>query len=434
MNGETNKFKIILLSAFGFFIFLGLIAFSTYKSSNSGTTQTAITIWGTVDQTTFDNFISKYKQDQSVDFNLTYVQYPIDTIDSQLVEAIATGKGPDAILIPQELEKRYLDKVYFIPETSLPLRTFQDTYIDEANLYAQPDGIFAVPFFVDPLVMYWNKDTFSSAAIATPPKSWSDFPLLASKLSKSDSSANITQSAVALGEYTNVDNAKALLSTLIMQAGSPIVSSDATGVLASALYSQTSGQVEIPAISALNFFTDYSNPQKSIYSWNKSLPDSKSFFLSGNLATYFGFASEAADIAEKNPNLNFDVALMPQTVDTTAKITFGELYGFAVLKSSPNVVPAFNMISTLTSGSAVADFLQFDNVAPARRDLIMAGNTDPQKTVFYDSALIARGWIDPDAAQTDQIFQTMVEDVSTGRLDADTSVQKASTELDNLLQ
>ena len=67
------------------------------------------------------------------------------------MEAIATGKAPDVILIPQELMNRYSDKVTFI--TSIPQRTFLDTYINEAGYYIQPEGIFAIPFFVDPLVI-----------------------------------------------------------------------------------------------------------------------------------------------------------------------------------------------------------------------------------------------------------------------------------------
>ncbi len=174
--------------------------------------------------------------------------------------------------------------------------------------------------------------------------------------------------------------------------------------------------------------------KKSVYSWNVSLPPSKQFFLSGNLATYFGFASEASDLKQKNPNLNFDVTMMPQTLNQTGKVTFGELYGFAILKSSANAAPAFNLVSLLTSAAGVSEFLQFDNVAPARRDLIAAGTTDPQKTVFYNSALIAKGWIDPDASATDQILGGMITDITTGRLGVDDSIQKASTELSNLLQ
>ena len=132
--------------------------------------------------------------------------------------------------------------------------------------------------------------------------------------------------------------------------------------------------------------------------------------------------------------MNFDVAEVPQTLNATQKITFGELYGFAFLKSSPNIVPAFNLVTTLTSPSAVAEFLQFSGGAPARTDLIAGGTADPQKTVFYNSALIAKGWVDPNMSATDEIFGNMVSDVTTGNLTVDDSVQKADTELNDLFQ
>lgn len=432
MNQDSNRFKIILTSVFGFFILLGLLAFSTYKATNSANSSVDIAVWGTVDKTLFNNFLSKYKQDKNIEFKLTYTQKGLDTIDADLVEAIATGKAPDVILIPQELIKRYMDKVNYI--TSINERDFKDTYIQESEIYLHSSGIFALPFFVDPIVMYWNRDNFSSAGIANPPTKWSELPLLVGKLTTVDNNANIKKSLVSFGEYRNVDNAKALLSALMLQAGSAIVAPDPNGTLKSALYVKSSTDIAIPAVSALTFYTDYSNPQKSVYSWNRSLPSAKQAFISEDLSTYFGFASEVQDLKDKNPNLNFDVAMIPQVVNANAKVTFGELYGFAFLKSSPNTSVAFNLISTLTGPDAVATFLQFANVAPARRDLIATGTSDPAKTVFFNSALIAKGWIDPDATKTDQLFQTMVENISSGRMSVDDSVQTAGTELGNLLQ
>ncbi|MFA5764056.1 MAG: ABC transporter substrate-binding protein [Candidatus Paceibacterota bacterium] len=433
MGQENKKFKLILTGVFAFFILLGLVAFSSFKATSDANNNVEISIWGTMDKIVFDSFISQYEQSKNLELKVKYTKKDISVIDGDLVEAIATGKAPDVILIPQELIKRYLDKVYFI--SSITERMFKDTYIGESEMYIQPGGIFAVPFFVDPLVMYWNRDTFASAGIANPPAKWSEFPIIASKISESDNNnANILKSAASLGEYRNVSNAKALLSTLIMQAGSPIVSMDDNGSLRSFLYSRSEGDILIPAVSALDFYTDYSNPKKSVYSWNRALPMSKQFFLSGDLAIYFGFASEANDLKEKNPNLNFDVAMMPQVVDAKTKVTYGELYGFAILKSSPNSVPAFNLISTITSADAIPELLKYMFAAPARRDLIAAGSKDAGQTVFNNSALIARGWIDPDSKKTDLVLQNMVEDVTTGRLTSNDSVQKASTEFDNLLQ
>jgi ABC-type glycerol-3-phosphate transport system substrate-binding protein len=420
MNPSQNKFKLILTGVFGFFILLGLIAFSTYKSSNTTNTNVEIKVWGTLNKSIFDNYINDYKQNKNLQFNLNYTYISQETIDNQLIEAIATGKAPDAILIPHTLEKRYLDKVYMI--TSIPERTFKDAFVQETELYIQPSGIFALPFFIDPLVMYWNRDMFSSANIAIPPTKWTEFPMLAGKISKADSNANIITSVAPLGEFKNVDNAKALLSTLIMQAGSPIV-----------LDYKSSSDIMVPAESALQFFTDYSNPKKSVYSWNRSLPRSKQLFLSEDLAIYFGFASEYQDIKDKNPNLNFDVTMMPQVLDTKTKITYGELYGFSILRSSQNIIVAYNLLSMLIGLDSVSTLLQSVNVAPARKDLISAGSNDPAKTIFFNSALISRGWIDPDSKKTDQVFQDMVENITTGRMNVRESVSKASMEINNLL-
>ncbi len=430
MENNSNKFKLVLMGIFGFCILLGLIAFSSFKSTNSASNKIEIKIWGTVDKTIFDNFITKYTLDKGLQFSLQYTYKSIDTIDSQLVEAIATSKAPDSILIPQTLIKRYLDKVYLIPS---PERTFKDTFVQESELYIQPGGIFGLPFFVDPLIMYWNKDMFLSANIALPPSQWSEFPLLAGKLTKIDNNSNVIQSVAALGEYVNIDNIKALLSALIIQAGSPIVSLQ-DGSYKSMLDYQSPLYDVIPSESALQFFTDYSNPKKSVYSWNRSLPSSKQSFLSGDLATYFGFASEYKDMAEKNPNLNFDVAVLPQIVDAKIKSTFGELYGFAVLKSSPNIPQTLNLLSMLIGADSISTLLQFLDVAPARLDLIAAGSQSPSKTIFYNSSLISKGWIDPDAKITSQIFKDMIENITTGKTDIGGSVTKASAELNNLLK
>ncbi|MCX6717602.1 MAG: extracellular solute-binding protein, partial [Candidatus Taylorbacteria bacterium] len=276
------------------------------------------------------------------------------------------------------------------------------------------------------------KDIFSSAGIVNPPSKWSEFPLIAGKISESDVNANIVKSLAPLGEYRNVNNAKALLSSIIMQAGSPIVSINDRGMLLSSLNGKQESEIVKPTVSALRFYTDYSNPKKTVYSWNRSLPSSKQFFLSGDLAIYFGFASEYKDIVIKNPNLNFDVAVIPQTINSKAKITFGELYGFAILKNSPNILASYNLISYLTGVESVPVFLKFVGGAPARKDLINLGSQDPVESIFYSSAIISKGWIDPDFDKTNQIFQSMVEDITTGKLSIENSVQKASGDLDNL--
>lgn len=431
-----NNFQIILISVFGFFIVLGIASFSLYKAKDSKSTGVTVNIWGTVSSVDFDAFVTKLKIDLNKEVKAKYTQKNFSTIDAELVEAIASGIGPDIVLLPQNLIIRYADKVYPISFKTLPERLFKDTFVQEGELYLTSGGVIGLPFFIDPLVMYWNRDMFTDAGLANPPTKWLEFPVLSEKLSKVDNNSNIIQSAAPLGGYKNIDNAKELISSLIMQAGSPIVKIDANGSVVSRFGGKSEVDIEtteIPTNTAMRFYTDYSNPKKSVYSWNSALPSSKRMFLSGDLAVYFGKASEYDEIKEKNPNLNFDVAMLPQILDSKNKITFGDMYGFVILKSSQNLVPAFNAISTLIGVDTVPVYLSYNNFAPARRDLIAQGVSDPAKSVFYNSALISRAWLDPNSFATDIIFRDMVDNITTGRDRLEDAVSNASQELDNLL-
>ena len=108
---------------------------------------------------------------------------------------------------------------------------FTDSFIDEGQIFLTPNGALALPFSIDPLVMYWNQDIFASAGLAKPPQYWNDFLNIAPKITSLDAGQSVAKSAVALGEWSNVTNAKAILSSLFMQAGDPIVARNAAGQL-----------------------------------------------------------------------------------------------------------------------------------------------------------------------------------------------------------
>jgi hypothetical protein len=73
------------------------------------------------------------------------------------------------------------------------------------------------------------------------------------------------------------------------------------------------------------------------------------------------------------------------------------------------------------------------NLPSVRRD-ITAGNTaDPYQVVFQNAALSSFTFYDPDPSATDGIFERMVENVSSGKLDVDSASVGANQELSALL-
>lgn len=430
-----KTFQVVILMIFGVFIVAGVFAIATFGkfggSGNGDTVPPEAEIWGTLDAQKVNDVIRLYNQDHDNILQVTYKQFPEDSFDTELIEALAAQRGPDAIILPQQYIVRYEDKIYPIPFSSITERTFRDTYAEGSEIYLTGDGILALPVLVDPLVLYWNRMLFNSAAIAQPPTVWEDLLNLTGKLTKTDQTFNVLQSTIALGGYDNIAHAKEVVSTLVLQAGNPIVARLADG-RKNVLFSDRLGFSEAPADSAVRFYTEFANPSKTVYSWNKALPNSKDLFLRGDLAMYLGFGSELFDIQEKNPNLNFDVTRVPQVRDGVVKATFGNFYALALLKQSNNPAGAFSAAFILTGQEAAKLWSDFFNIPPARRDLLAQVPTDAFHSVFYTEALIAHAFLDPAPVETDSIFRTMIDDIISGRESVNRAVGAVDTKLQNI--
>lgn len=426
-----SRFQIIISVLCVIFTVVGIAVFSLSKSASTSPRGTTV-LWGTIPENMMQNILAQIRTaDQSV--TVTYVQKNAETFDQAFIEALASGKGPDAMLITQSSILKHADKIVPIPYSALSERDFKDTFVTEAELLLTANGAMGLPFAVDPLVLYWNRDLFANVGLANPPKLWQDFLTITPKLTtrKGLGDAVITKSAVAFGEYRNIENAKEILSALLLQAGTPIVSVR-DGFRRSVLDSRVNNFS--PTESVLRFYTQFSDPQKTLYSWNRSFASAQQKFLAGDLATYIGFASELAELRTKNPNLNFDVALLPQTSADGLKSTFGDMYTLALVRGSANPNGTLANIFSLTGQSVGAYVSSVLNLPAVRRDLLAVRPSDPYKAVFADSALVAKGWLDPDSMKTEQIFKDMVESVTSGRLRMGQAISEASNQLDAVLK
>lgn len=422
---KLTKFQIIVLAIFAAGILTGIAVLALIKNENQDTTLPPITIWGIMPNNVVQNFVAQINLIREEQISIEYVEKDASIIERDLVEELALGNGPDALLIPQEMLLTFENKLLAIPYTTINARDYKNTFIEQAELYMRDEGILGLPLFVDPMVMYWNRDMFTNAGIATYPKVWDDFVSISEKINKKDINSNIRQSAIALGEFGNVSNARDIFSLILLQAGNSIVNNG---------QSLLGGNGMESTENAINFFTGFSNPSSPYYSWNRSLPLSKNYFLSGNLATYFGYASEVVDLKEKNPNLNFDIASMPQPKNTPQRINYGRIYGFSIVKSTKNAPGVYSVLSELTNAASLSEMVSILYLPPVRRDLIQQGNTDPYLSIFYDSALISKGWLDPDPFQSTTIFQTLIESIVSGREVMSQAITQAHNELNLLLE
>jgi ABC-type glycerol-3-phosphate transport system substrate-binding protein len=434
--GDTKPFQIIVVSICIVLMIAGVLIFSFAggKPGDNEFVGPQVVIWGTENEELINDLILRANSSGELAINARYVEKDAATFNQELLEALATGKGPDVILATAEDILTFQDKIVPIPFESLSERDFRDRFIEAGELFTTQLGYSAVPFSIDPLVLYWNRDIFTIHDKTAAPTKWGQVVSLVPELRDISEDLTVFEAAISLGDYRNITNAKAILSALILQSGSPITTlnyreSEDQLYLVSELGASAEDSAMVPAIAALNFYTQFADPLSKQYTWNRSLPNSIDMFASDDLAMYIGFGSETELIRSKNPNLNFDMALLPQSDASTLPLTYGNMKGFAILSNSTNAQGSYLAIEALTSRAFLKAYANLTGLPPVRRDLLDTPPGNAFSSVLYRSALYARGYLDPNPAKTSTIFQTMVEAVLSGRSTASEAVQNANNQL-----
>ena len=435
MADAPKPFHIIVLSVFGVAAVVGLFIFANFSGGGQGKAEVGtVVIWGTLPKTPIENAIAELSGADDRFADVQYVEKSASGFGNALADALASGTGPDLVIITQEMLAAERSKLSYIPYESLPQRTFLDTYVPLFELFLGAQGTYGIPLAVDPMVLYYNRAILSSAAVAAPPSTWEAVSGFASAVTRRDERGAIGRSAIALGEYGNVRNARGILSLMLLQSGSSITETTINGTRATLADDTDADGGATPAESAVNYYAQYADPAKTVYSWNRSLPDSRQVFLSGELALYLGFASELSFLSSANPNLDFDMVKAPMPGTARNRITYGVGYAFAVPRAAPNPSGGMQAAFALGSSTYAPRIAAGLGLAPAHRSALGSSASDPYRAIYYPEALVAEGWISPSPAQTDQVFSAMIADITSGRAGVDEALSGAAQSIDAALR
>lgn len=430
---NISLFQGILLGIFGAGALLGVFVFATYTSDGGNSAVGTVVIWGTLPKEGVNAaLVAATQVDQSLKA-VSYIEHNQATIESELSTAIATGAAPDLVLISQEDLLSLAKLLTPIPPSTLSSRDFYDAFVSEGGLFASERGFYGVPFLIDPLVLFTNRTILASSGIARAPSTWEALTGLVPKVAVLTPSQQVSRSLIPLGTYSNIRNARGILSALFLQTGVPISEVSASGVRSSSLGQVSSGGTP-PGQAVVRFYTQFADPSKVSYTWNNSLGDSQQVFANGDSALYIGYASEARFLRAANPNLDFDISPLPQPATATAKSTYGLMYAFAIPRGAKNSSGAYEAAAVLSGAAEQQAASNATGLAPASRGALAIIPEDPILAVAYASALYAAGWLSPAAVETDQVFGAMIGNVITGRSSIDVALATAARTLTSLLQ
>lgn len=417
-------------------------------------------VWGLFDDTdAFADMFSNYKKIAPNIRQINYRKLTVDTYKSELLEALASGQGPDIFIIHNTWLPSFQDKLIAAPATILNEQKFRSDFVDvAADDFLANGEVYAVPLSIDSLALYYNKDIFNNAGIAVPPTNWDSFRSNVKLLTRVDNFGGISRSGAALGTAYNINRPTDILSMLMLQQESKMSERDRMS------FGDAGGK------SALAFYTEFAKANSQFYSWNPQMHNSLDAFSEGNLAMMFNYSWQIEAIKKKSPKLNFTVAPIPQ-IPGKSRINYANYWGYGVSKNkvikvdaavaqSKSILPttnevrvaeAWKLLKFMTAKAGVADYVvngkqlldpKYDgamdymaktNKPVARRDLIDLQRADPVMGVFATQNLFAKSWRQKNPELIEGMMMEMIRHVNSGEQTIDDAIRNAETQINQAL-
>lgn len=389
-----------LLLVVVFLLFAGLIP----GLSKSKPSKIKLNMVGIDDRRVWSPIIRLY-QEKFPNVKIIYRQLNPNNYEEELLNQLAVNP-PDIFMVHHSWLPKHYDKMMPAKQSQFDAGHFQSLYPTIAVQDFAPDGVvFALPLYIDTLVLYYNKQIFDEKGIALPPKTWIEFQNIAKALP--------FPSAAMGGSLSNIGAAIDIINLLFLQSGTPMVNKQFTRANFA-----SSGQ------SAFDFYMKFSNPQSEFYSWNSQQQPAEQLFAQGKLPMLFQYHSFQKQLMQINPFLDFGIAPVPQLSGGRPFTVFADYYGLAVSVKSSNSDAAWDFIKFVAANEEIASlYAQAVNQSPILRSIIK----DKQ-------ALIARSWPQIDSSKIRDIFNQMIESVLTGRFNTREALRVAEQEVTALMR
>jgi len=457
-NWLKNKKRAVLT----LLIVLAVPLFSGCGSSSNGYA-VKLEIWGVLDESAvYNDIITKYKDLNPYVLDIKYRKFSQETYKQELIDALASGQGPDIFMINNSWFPSFENKLEPAPSGFINQQDMTANFPDVVSADFMSEGkAYAVPLSLDSLQLYYNKDIFNAAGITTPPKNWQQLSDYVQTLTKVDSSGNITRSGVAIGTSQNVSRFSDILTLLMIQNGVELPTKSGMMSKMDQGVAGQDGNIIQAGEQALGYYTQFakvstvSNISNPLYCWNNRQDNSADAFASGKVAMMVGYSWQGKNIKSKNPKLNFSVAPVPQ-VNVDKSSTFANYWGYAVSKNKlsvsgkqqgNDVVPVSNelriheawqflkfltmknsgkitLVNATTKNAKdfsvnydpALEYLKKTQQPAARRDIIDLQKSDADLGVFATGNLIAKSWYQVDPSNIEKIFADGIDSIVKGEV------------------
>lgn len=431
----TNKLFYILVAAIVVILFITVVLILGNVGGEGGE-QATLEFWGVYDTRQDIAKITESFQQVSPGIKVNYRQFSFEDYERELVNALAAGSGPDVVMMHHTWLAKHKNKFAYMPDVSGVVKDYKfmtpteykEQFVDVAYKDLVSDGrIYALPLYVDTLALFYNKDMFNTAGITRPPKDWNEFNEDVKLLTKFDDDGNVIQAGAAIGTARNINRSTDILTALMLQNGTVMTNSSNTAMSMSRTVSgQRVGE------NALEYYTDFANPEKEVYTWNGQQHYSIDAFIEGRVAMMFNYSHQIPVVRGRFERLNFSIASMPQFSDLDAR-NYANYWAVGVSAQSKKQDAAWRFLSYLTSKDGARIYLETTSRPSARRDIIDVQRNDPALGVYAVQALSAKSWYQVDNVAIDQILADMIDEINLGKATIRAALRSAEAKITTLM-
>jgi multiple sugar transport system substrate-binding protein len=336
MNSKQKKIVLILgvILIFLIIILVAVLASSKPVDPNTPTDPdnpddiiedyVELSYWGLWEpESVMQPFIDEYNETHS-NVKIIYSQQPFKNYESRLYTRLqqstsSTEPSPDIVRINNTWTSKFYSYLTPLPSNVMDSSTYAEIFYPTAiNDFTAKDGnIYAIPWEIDGLAIFYNKQLLSSAGVSTPPTDWDSFIELAQELTTKNSAGQIIQSGLAIGTADNISHSADILSYLMLLNNADIIDETRT------VTNLTSDEV----LSAVNIYTRYTLDDNAL--WSSDLRNDLEMFYNGKLAMMFAPSWRAFDIIQSAPSIEFGIAPLPQ-LENNNPVYYSMYWGDAV--------------------------------------------------------------------------------------------------------
>jgi hypothetical protein len=417
-------------------LIIGIVAILIFSgkfpgiSTNAKTNENKPTleVWGSFPLSYIDKANLAYTQATAEQFQFNYIYVKPGDLYRKMTEARAQGHSPDLILASHKELIGIANLTYVLPYTNMSQLEYNSTFIDTTHPFAQSLGAQFYPVLADPLITIYNKRILNDNGITAPPAAWAELPKYQTKITKYGTSGKPQISAFGLGANNVTNNEDILIASLMQLGHNParvvwgvglnnVPTQDFVIDIGLSNNSNVAGDetnIDSDLYKLLKYQTAFSNPQKTTYTWSEVETSDLDKFIAGEMAVYFGKASDLNIIRSANPNLDIGMFYLPQMANEY-NITTGDIYGIAIANQTKYFdysVETAKIISGQIYSSVLSSLL---GVSSARKDTLAGNDKSERSDVIGGSALSMQVFYNFKPGTASKVIYNLYENILSGR-------------------